>query len=217
MIDLQSFCADPDDQRVYLTRPFSIGDYTLASNGHILIRIARQDGILPPENMPEKVAMAALSQLEITHRKLGCETGILRLDDFNPESLECDTCAGTGKIHCCPECGGYGETGGTSELDNENCATCDGLGHVPSTHIPALREKFPQAKPYTPDRCPSCYGLGKCCADKKYQLGETTLGTQYLLLAKTLPDATVYTFGPPPDPAMIIFDGGLGVLMPRRD
>jgi hypothetical protein len=217
-IDLTLFCAASGDPRFYLTRPFSIGDYTLASNGHILIRIARQDDIMPPENMPEKAAMTCVDLPSRINKKLGTETGALRLAEFDPELVDCDTCAGAGKINICPQCGGYGETGGACELDNETCTTCDGLGCVPIALMPLLLEKFPQAiPPGEPEHCPTCCGLGKRCTDYKYRLGATTLGTQYLLLTKTLPNATIYAFGPPQDPALSRFDAGLGVLMPRRD
>jgi hypothetical protein len=210
MIDLQQFCADPYDPRIYLTRPFTLGNYTLASNGHILIRVDHQDGYLSPENMPENATNAVLSIPDTAYSKLGTETGTLPLAGYKPYLVECGTCAGTGKINTCPQCGGWGEI-------CEDCETCDGAGCIPSTQMPALREKFalstPPAEPY---RCPECYGLGQRCPAQTHILGDTTLGTQYLLLAKTLPNANIYAFGRT-DPALIVFDGGIGVLMPRRD
>jgi hypothetical protein len=225
-IDLTLFCAASGDPRIYLTRPFSIGDYTLASNGHILIRIDRRDDIPPPEDMPEKAAYAAVSQPDIAYKKLGTETGSLRLADFDPELVECDDCTGTGQTHTCPECGGNGTTDIWTSWDKEPCYTCDGSGAVSPAQMPSLLEKFPQSAPLNgPQRCESCYGIGKRCTDdEKYHIGAATLGSQYLLLAKTLPNAKVYAFSKAnknpqakAEPTLIVFDGGLGILMPRRD
>ena len=42
MIDLKPFCGD-NDIRYYLNEPFSEGEFTYATNGHILIRVPRRD------------------------------------------------------------------------------------------------------------------------------------------------------------------------------
>ena len=39
--ELQAFCSDRDDIRYYLQKPWSDGVYTYASNGHIIVRVAR--------------------------------------------------------------------------------------------------------------------------------------------------------------------------------
>ena len=40
-IDLQPFCGE-DHDRWYLMKPLSFGDYTYATNGHIVIRVTRR-------------------------------------------------------------------------------------------------------------------------------------------------------------------------------
>lgn len=44
MIDLKLFCGD-NDIRYYLNAPFSEGEFTYATNGHILIRVARRGDV----------------------------------------------------------------------------------------------------------------------------------------------------------------------------
>ncbi len=38
---LSDFCGDADSFKYYLAHPFSDGDYTYATNGHILVRVTR--------------------------------------------------------------------------------------------------------------------------------------------------------------------------------
>src|SRR3990167_7705159 len=47
MIDLQQFCSK-DKERPHLMTPFTIGDFSYATNGHIIVRVRRLDGIDPP-------------------------------------------------------------------------------------------------------------------------------------------------------------------------
>ena len=40
MIDLMKFCGK-EDPREWLNAPFSLGDYTYATNGHLIVRVPR--------------------------------------------------------------------------------------------------------------------------------------------------------------------------------
>ena len=40
-IDLQQFCSK-DDTRPYICKPFSFGEFSYATNGHIIVRVARR-------------------------------------------------------------------------------------------------------------------------------------------------------------------------------
>jgi hypothetical protein len=44
-IKLQDFCGAADEWRTWLKQPFSIGDYSYATNGAIAIRVPRQVGV----------------------------------------------------------------------------------------------------------------------------------------------------------------------------
>jgi len=113
MLDLQKFCAsESDDPRSYIHKPWSAGDYSYATNGHILVRVPRRDDV--PEN-PEN---------PITAEKLSRVIGERPSDVWRtPEIVglpplvetECEDCDGMGAAcHCstceceCSKCGGTG-------------------------------------------------------------------------------------------------------------
>jgi hypothetical protein len=219
MIDLQPFCAKRDI-RTYLNTPLSLDNYTYASNGHLLIRVDRRNDTPEYDNIPEKLTDSFRSLPEQALQKLGTETGTLRLAEFEPELTICNECGGTGLTHVCPECEGTGDITLESEFNDYNvdCISCDGTGTVSDNKIELLR-RFNLQHPgvnKAPNRCQSCAGSGKHPEVDKHIIGETTLGTAYLLLFKTLQNATVFAFGKN-DTALIVFDGGIGVLMPRID
>jgi hypothetical protein len=214
MIDLMPFCATPNDMRGYLRQPFTLGQYTLASNGHILIRVDRTDAIPESDYFPKSIADKIIPMPDKMHQKLGTETGMMRLAEFEPDLLNCCLCEGTKLTHDCPACEGNGEIGDC--YASKICETCKGSGAVSATQMQSLPDKFPPSAINDPYRCEACYGIGKRCMHQKDRIGAATFGSQYLLLAKSLADATVYAFGKT-DPALIVFSGGLGILMPRRD
>lgn len=107
MIDLQPFCGK-DDPRAYLNAPFSEGEFTYATNGHILIRVAkRADIIALPEQMKGRCAKMFWDN---PWREL------LPIPDVPPaEILTCVYCDGAGKLD-------FGDK------DLERCDECEGIG-----------------------------------------------------------------------------------------
>jgi hypothetical protein len=219
-INLDQFCAAPNDPRTHLNTPLSIDNYTYASNGHLIIRIDRRHDTPAPDNLPKKVADLFRSLPEQALQKCGTEIGTLRLADFEPELTDCNECEGTGLTHVCPECQGDGEVFLQSDFyDYEaECKSCEGSGTISDNQIESLRSRNSRHPGVNkaPNRCQSCAGSGKQPNEEKHIVGDTTLGTGYLLLLKTLPNSTVFAFGKN-DFALIVFDGGIGILMPRRD
>lgn len=110
MIDLQKYCGD-DKFRPYLNRPFTVGEFSYATDGRIMVRVPRIDGWDPPGidhawDGPFKGLEKALFG-PLAHKAL----------PPLPKSTEreCEDCEGRGKEHDCPDC----------ECDCENC---DGSG-----------------------------------------------------------------------------------------
>lgn len=91
MIDLKPFCAKEDEARLSLQSPWSRGEYTYATNGHIMVRVARRDDVPENEKAPagEKIFDAAKSAgwLPVP----ACEL---------PPDIQCELCHGTGEHEC---------------------------------------------------------------------------------------------------------------------
>jgi hypothetical protein len=51
-INLRSFCARKSDCRYYLHQPWSRGNYTYATDGHIAVRIPRRQDVLDNKDAP---------------------------------------------------------------------------------------------------------------------------------------------------------------------
>lgn len=114
MLDLQQFCATEDeDARTYLSKPWSMGEFTYATNGHILIRVPRREDV--PENPDNPITADKVHRVaRIEPTDVWRAPTIVGLPPL--VETECDRCDGIGKAcHCascdcdCPECYGKGE------------------------------------------------------------------------------------------------------------
>jgi hypothetical protein len=108
MIDLTPFCST-DRRRPNMQHPWSRGDWTYATNGHIMIRLPRSSGVAENGEAPnaEKIFDQVASQSET-----------LPLPKFKMPRLkteECVSCDGRGFAHDCPYC-------------HCECESCDGAG-----------------------------------------------------------------------------------------
>ena len=96
---LQKFCSD-DITRPYIMKPFTRGEHTWATNGHIMIRVPKIDGIeelggLPPVEKPWGIADWSLPLRPL---KFG------KLPPVEDEEGDCELCEGRGTEHDCPGC-----------------------------------------------------------------------------------------------------------------
>jgi hypothetical protein len=108
-VDLQLFCGANEILRSWMMEPFSIGEWTYATNGHIAVRVTRRPDV--PENAdatdPGQKIFAKTIGIECAH-SIGLE--------LPPERQE-----------TCSKCDGDGEDGFISE-----CEDCDGRGYTSS-------------------------------------------------------------------------------------
>jgi hypothetical protein len=98
-IDLRQFCGTQPD-RPYLHDPFSLGAFTYATNGHIIVRVDRLADARREGDMPSKKAV---------ERILSVHNGaaFLPVSDVSiptPSVLDCHFCDGRGTKHDCPGC-----------------------------------------------------------------------------------------------------------------
>jgi hypothetical protein len=106
---LKKFCAPADYFHEWMTKPLSIGNYSYATDGHIILRIPRDESIPENENAldcgklfnvdyePLGLEEVELPDIPITGLLFCCECngkGTLRYRD---EIIECEYCGGDGK------------------------------------------------------------------------------------------------------------------------
>lgn len=110
MIDLKPFCAEEDGTRYGIAKPFSQGDFTFATNGHIAIRVPRI-----AEVAEEPVAPDMQTRL----------FGLYKWDEDcawlkPPEPIF--------EISDCTFCGGKGRVRTERSRNSSPCEMCDGTG-----------------------------------------------------------------------------------------
>jgi hypothetical protein len=177
--------------------PFSYGEHTYATNGHILVRVPRLPDVPEGDFLNEKAAEifdsipAALS--DMVH--------LPELPELPEEEAEsCKICGGTGTVAVCPECNGEGEiTFSTPYSDYEfECLSCYGYGEV-------------EGKGQT---CGACHGTGKKLDWRRVPLGASGFAVHYLRLMRgNLPNVKILP-SEPRECCYFQFDGGDGFLMP---
>lgn len=108
MIDLQQFCSK-DEERYYLLKPFSMGEWTYATNGHICVRVPRLPDIAESDKAPK-------AQTLFKERPEGYQKP--NFPDL-PElsDMDCPACDGRGTEHDCDDC-------------QCGCDACDDTGQV---------------------------------------------------------------------------------------
>ena len=197
-IDLSKFCGK-EAHGTYLA-PWSAGEYSHATNGHILVRVPRRTEFGDRENAPN---------VENLYDAAGPAMKLSPLPHFTaPEPSECEDCKGSGLVVLCEECDGAGRVDCESCGQDTDCSECD---NNPST---AAKEGQAGAT-----RCDVCDGIGS--VDEKNARVEFAPNVQiklcYARMLKELPnvriDLTQRKLG---QPIRFAFDGGDGLIMAMR-
>jgi hypothetical protein len=114
--ELQQFCADETDLRDCLREPWSRGEFSYATNGHIMIRVARIANVDENANAPDAERVIAGAQ----------QTDFVPVPKCKkPPDVECETCHGHG-VHGCG-CG-----------TEHDCGNCEGKGTVENLDFMAV-------------------------------------------------------------------------------
>lgn len=206
MIDLKQFCQTEGSPAI--STPWSEGDYTYASNGHLLVRVPRIGDI------PEKIEAPSIVGTSIG---AGFDKKIeewFEVPNLVIAPKDCQICKGTGRQYNCPECEGEGEvhlSTDWSDYGEETCETCGGNGQLSREHWLRL---MPKGSNPAGENCYSCEGIGKKYEGKAVKIGVGFYTDTLLAKIATLPKCVIGV----PDkqsPAIFRFDGGDGLLMPR--
>lgn len=187
--------SDPDNPKI--CGPFSFGEYSYATNGHVLVRVPRL------ADVPEwKAINGQAAQMFDGLDYSAMEQNLVGIPVFDvPEPVKCYKCHGKGKVSLCPECDGEGEV----DLDNEyhtyecECKTCDGEGSIAGNDA----------------ICTSCNGTGNERTHQKVSVGAALFSGHYLAMMDAL-GGTRIAVTETLAPAYFTFDGGDGLLMPMR-
>ena len=191
-MDLNKFCGDKPS----ISSPWSLGDFTYATNGYLIVRIPRMSDV------PERRDAPNLKMLNFDAP--GKEWLPAPLDSI--ALITCGQCKGSGRVELCPECKGKGAVTWRSTKFQHNysdeCKTCHGDTRVPS-------EKD------TADECLNCGGKGKVWPRKMITVGGVIFQLHLLQLINDLPGikmASIASYGP----CRFVFDGGDGIIMPYK-
>jgi len=101
--DLRPFCLSNLAKlkiRPYLGKPFSIGDFTYATNGYILVRVPVRKAYGPPDSPVGVETVYAKLLAEISYFPAPAIDGPL----FVMRDTPCPNCQGRGTLHDCPNC-----------------------------------------------------------------------------------------------------------------
>lgn len=186
---LSTFC---HQDRKDMCAPFSFGDCSYATNGHIILRVPRLADVPEWDAINEKAAKL-FSDVDL-------DIALIDIPDFpQPKQEPCIACEGTGKVSKCPECDG----GGYVNLENDHneyecmCKTCDGEGSKAGG-----------------DRvCSNCCGTGKYSGrHKPIDVGCSSFADVYLMLLKELPGIKIAPIKPK-GLAYFRWDEGDGLIM----
>lgn len=98
--ELQGFCADANTEpyRDYIHTPFSRGDFTYATDGRIMVRVARVAAITRDAKEIKTLEKPLEGADAITYRRLPAA------DLPGAQKESCTKCDGRGKEHDCPDC-----------------------------------------------------------------------------------------------------------------
>lgn len=197
MLDLQQFCSRADDLREHLRQPWTFNGYRYGCNGHIMVRVpAPNEPNSPSHSLTEDAERLLLARAAVSKNYIA-------LPAF-PAPQVCIRCDGDGQYLqvMCADCDGDGEF--DRGLHTYECKNCEGDGWLPAdedTDGAQMRD------------CPECRGIGYYRAGAP--VGDTHFDVVYLRLLANLPGLRICTHGYDVG-AHFTFDGGEGVLMPRR-
>jgi hypothetical protein len=95
-VDLQLFCGD-QPARPAIRQPFSQGDFTYATNGHIAVRVPRLAAV------PDHPSAPTMERLWVRPAQVKAHA-VMAAALPEPTFLKCEECEGRGREHTCPDC-----------------------------------------------------------------------------------------------------------------
>jgi hypothetical protein len=191
-----SIFTEPDHPK--MCGPFSLGDYSYATNGHILVRVSRLADVPEREALNEKAARM-FDGLDF----MALDAALVDIPNFSPpDPNPCPVCEGSGKVSTCPECKGAGEVTFENDFNEYECECLTCLGQRKVSGQKSI--------------CGDCNGTGNLRVVNRIAVGCSGFSSHSLSLMRNhLPGVKIA----PTDPekaAYFKWAGGDGMLMPMR-
>ena len=212
-INLQRYCANDSDPRGYLWKPWRVGEWVYATNGHLAVRVPTADFPDAAENYKAPQRIAGL----FAHAFDGLEAPDFSAMPELPKLIKCLACKGTGRLHSikCPDCDDDGEfVHGRNTYECKECVDDPaGPGRLACAH---------GAEGSKEQACEYCLGLGYQSLENGHtKIGDADYSAVYLHMLGELPDCRIRPGEPAstvirPRPAALIFSGGQAILLPYR-
>jgi hypothetical protein len=193
-----------------LNEPFNIGNYTYATDGALLIRIPKLEEITNELTNPSQLKiLTAINFLENL-------TFNIEISQLITIEQTCSACNGLGYYKNCPDCDASGNIEFESDsgiIYNVDCTMCDSTGYID------CEEEDAQI-------CENCNGKKVRMIIEDIPYDNILLNGKYLQILKTSTLENVKFLSEndyktvcidnmcPPVPFK--FDGGFGILMPKR-
>ena len=202
LTELQKFCDTNTYHEAYgITEPFSRGEWTYATNGHICVRVPRISAI----THEAKSSVSESAEKLFTDTKARA-TEWQRLPDFELKSCVCDTCGGTGYIQMCPAC------------DHSDHKCFNGESKICKQYNAECVKGCAKDAEFS-FKCEDCEGSGEIKLPGKYIVqgaaGTTQISAIYLDMIKDLPNVMIAPYDETSG-FQFRFDGGEGMLMPMK-
>jgi hypothetical protein len=198
---LQPFCST-DPFRLFLLKPFSINNFTYATNGAVLVRVPRLTEVEPLaeplniEKLCEQITPVPPHAVPIPAAK---EPSLIPCYKCSGKKIRlvCAVCNGEGSMPCeCINCG---------DEHTAECSSCKG-GRLVGEQMNKIKE----------EKCEPCGATGTEELVQDLLFGAALFQNKYIKLLNTLPNCVAVPPADPKSPLVFWFDGGDGLLMPRR-
>lgn len=131
MINLNEFCADKYEVRTYLQVPSSVGQFTVATNGHVLVRVPRRDDVEPVKDFPKLDSITKFADEEKEF------IDIPAVDKPDETMIVCYAC------------------NGQSKYEDDDCFCYDGMRPPKPTYIDIGHQRFDQKYIYKLSQLPN--------------------------------------------------------------
>lgn len=215
---LQTYCQKRSESWSFsangpLAQPFTVGDYTYASNGFYAVRVPKL----------EEAALATDAQVTSSKTLDGLFSGpfgdpyVLAQFDFVDESESCPECDGEGSLYTCFECDGDGRvdfSNGYNDYEFE-CESCDGKGYLTKRDWEETFNRLADECGYARVICEECDGSGGKISNPDVFVGAARFQGQFIKKFITLEKATIAPGGNL-SPAYLSWVGGEAILMPKK-